>query len=307
MSKNEYFIECRLKTLLQNAVRDGAEDNSFSVDGYFIRHSEFNYRDGWVDDYWIVQKELVASTYQDALISFYTDLDKIVSKIEFIGQTYCGYPFLSPTIVCRRNYKDDFAFFRLVIEHKSGGLMFTDKQKKALDVLMQGEHIPENFYKYWSAATKTKDYSAKLLVMLSAVEALVRVDGKLDHELRKEILGSELDDALFKQKTGLRHQLSHGEHLSGVSSSKADYSALLHSRIISYFNTVLFKEELLSTNVVSPQRTDFENFRAGNTFIRTKDSSRVGDVKSVLESLEDDSFKSESIYTYDYSDDRENY
>jgi hypothetical protein len=296
MNTNSYFIQCKLKTLLSNAVKDSDTNSSFKSEGYSFKHSEFNYRDGWVDDYWIVEKTIDASKYQDALVSFYNKLDKIADKIEFVGQAYVGYPTLSPTLVTRANFRDDFAFFRYAAERKGGGLMFMDKEKQAVDILNLDESIPDNFYTYWSAATKTKDYSAKLLVLFAAIEALVRKDGVLDFELRKAVLGDELDSELFAQKTGLRHRLSHGEHLSHESGGTKDYTDAVHKKLMSYFNTEVLKKDLLSINVVAPQRTEYENFTAGNTFVKTRDGTAIESVQAVLNAMEGDRFENSTSY-----------
>ena len=306
MSNNKYFIQCKLKTLLSNAVKDGDTNTSFQLDNFTFKHSDFNYRDGWVDDYWLIGKNLVGSSYQEALIAFYTDLDKLAGKIEFIGQSYVGYPSLSPTLVIRQDYADDLAFFRYAAERKSGGLMFTDKEKEALDILATNEDVPNNFYTYWSAATKTKDYSGKLLVLFAAIESLVRKNNKTDFKLRKNILGEELDLILFEQKKGLRHRLSHGEHLA-PSDTKRDYATEIHKKLMHYFNANVFGKSLLQTNVVSPQRTDYENFEAGNTFVKTTDGTPIANVNDILKNMDGDRFAEGSKYEYDYSDKRENY
>jgi hypothetical protein len=307
MGNNNYFIKCKLKTLLSNAVKDGNTNTSFELNGFKFRHSDFNYRDGWVDDYWIIEKQIKEEKYQDALISFYKDLDAIVDRIEFIGQAYCGYPFLSPTLVYRQNYVDDLTFFRYVREHKGNGLMFTSTQYNALDKLIGESSVPKSFYSYWAAATKTKDYSAKLMVMLAAIESLVRAEGKNNFTLRKKILGEDLDTVLFAQGTGLRHRLSHGEHLSNESADHDNLTDQIHKKVLMYFNTEIINEDLLSLNVVSPQRTEYGNFLAGNTFVRSVDGSNTDNIDAILDSLDGDLFKENSQFKFDYSEERKTY
>ncbi|HMP28260.1 MAG TPA: hypothetical protein PKD85_01585, partial [Saprospiraceae bacterium] len=174
-----------------------------------FRHAGFNSRDGWKNsDEWIVSSKISSGKLETALNSFRSKLSKIIPRISLIGQSYIEFTH-EPFIVHDISRKE--FFFKYAGNFKPVGLMFMENQHKALKKLMKNKDIPDAFYFYWNEAVNSIGYSAKLLLMFSAIEALVKKDGVKKRELINEILGENLANDLFENSNkGLRHRLVHG-------------------------------------------------------------------------------------------------
>lgn len=287
--QNVYKIEHKILTLAQCAVsEDREEPASFEIDEVKFSHWDFNYRDGWVSDAWIVIAIVSAKNFVDAINLLGKKLDKLIPRIAFISQSYTEYLF-EPFLIHKAN--NDVAFLRYTDDVRGGGLMFMEDNQKALNELLKTKEVPETFYYYWNDAVNATGYSAKLLLMFSAIEALVRKNGRKDWELINEILGDDLVSDLFgtkdKSNVGLRHRLVHGEYFDSKDRGK-NYLELVHNKVISYFNSKILSGKLVSENIVHPQRHFFGNKERGNFFIKHKDESRTFDLKDVLSDFGDD-------------------
>jgi len=175
---NEYKIEYRILTLVNCAViEEGNKPASFDIDGVKFSHWDFNYSDGWVTNAWLATITLKTKNNQEALSKFIKKLSRLIPRIALISQAYVEYlsePYLIHEI------GNNIASFRYTKDVGATGLMFMDDERKALVKLLKDKKIPEAFYYYWNDAVNTTGYSAKLLLMFSAIEALAKKNGEKD-------------------------------------------------------------------------------------------------------------------------------
>lgn len=68
----------------------------------------------------------------------------------------------------------DVGFFRQTKDVDPVGLMFTEKQFKALEMLCGNTDIREEFYYYWNDVMNASGYTPKLLLVFSAWKLLPR-------------------------------------------------------------------------------------------------------------------------------------
>ena len=173
----KYRIEHKILTLAHCAVMEVKEKPaSFEIEGLEFSHWDFNFRDGWKDsDAWIATSEIEAENFIDAINVFRAKLNKLIPRISLICQSYIEFT-REPFII--HDLSRDIAFFEYSQDVKSGGLMFMEKERDALAELLKHEEIPEPFYHYWNDAVNASGYSAKLLLMFSAMEAMARKRNK---------------------------------------------------------------------------------------------------------------------------------
>lgn len=251
---------------------------SFTADGITFTHWNFNHRDGWLDDAWLAELELDAEDGSRALWDFKKRLFRIMPVVSLVGQAYTQY-LVQPYLIAR---EDGVAYLYYPFDVGPVPLMFQEDEKRALDLLLASERIPEQFYLYWSDAVNALGYSSKLLIMFAALEAITRgANGNKDIALQETILSKDLSDRIYTPRTGLRHRLSHGEYFS--EDDTENYVELIHKRIISYFNDVILNEKLLEENVVGPQRHFFNNDNLLRIFIKQEDNEWPLELKKVLE------------------------
>jgi hypothetical protein len=140
------------------------------------------------------------------------------------------------------------------MEQTGGGLMFTDQEQQAFNLLLTDSQIPNAFFWYWNDATNSSGYTSKLLLMLSAVETLVskqvsKGKPKMDYDKLLAILGPKLKKEFWGEERNathaLRHRLVHGRYFE-PDDAKENHLNLLYQRIIAYFNEVIFKEKFTS-------------------------------------------------------------
>lgn len=281
-SSNNYRFEHKIETLADNAVMEAGKPPSFTAHDLNFSHWEFNHRDGWVGNAWVASANIQAMTFRKAFEDLWHRLSRVIPRISFVSQCYTEYisePFLA--------VRDDLnlAFFRYTERTDGVGLMFMEESREALQTLLDTTTIPEEFFYYWNDAVNTIGYSAKLLLMFSAVEALVKRGRKnIDREKREKILGRELRVKLFGGEgatdEGLRNRLVHGEYFAAPD-SKINYFEQIHAKVLAYFNQEIFKKQLLTENVVNPQRHVFGNRQALRIFIRPKSANPL-ELRAVL-------------------------
>ena len=309
-----YEIQQRIKTLSRNTVGilDGNQPASFSLLNIKFSHWDFTWRDGEKQNHWLASSNVEASTVDEAYSEFSAKLARIVPKIALISQCYVQH--LAQSFLIHRT-DSPVAFVRYRVEINGVGLMFREQHLTALNLLLDQSEVPEEFYYYWNDAVNVVGYSPKLLLMFSAIEALVKIragkdKGAKDWEKLECILGSELKTDLFGVKgnsaSGLRHRLVHGEYFNHDDSGK-DYFDLVHKRIISYFNDVVLKEKLISQDIVRPQRHFQGNTEEGVFYIRSKGGQPLNlkdflsDVnKTELYNLTDYEFVYDDVLTANY-------
>lgn len=298
---NKYKIEHKILALSHCAVMENKEKPaSFEVEGVNFSHWDFNYRDGWISDAWIATAIIEANNFLDAINELGKRLSRSIPRISLISQSYIEYisePFLIQKI------DNDVIFFRYSADVRGGGLMFMENEQKALNKLLKIKEIPETFYYYWNDAVNVTTYSAKLLLMFSAIEILVKRNKHKDWDLTNKILGEDLVVDLFgtkeKSNTGLRHRLVHGEYF-GEEDHDKNYLEKVHNKVISYFNTEIFNEKLIHENVVRPQRNFFGNKEQGNFFLKQKDGGKMFNLKDLLKDFNDNGFRKPENYKFAY-------
>lgn len=282
-----YEIQHRIETLAKNVGSAQNLGTPFHSMDISFSHWDFNLRDGWKLNYWLTTGTVEAPDYKQAFQQFSSKLTKIVPRISLIAQCYIdsqSQPFLI------RRSDATVAFFRFVGDRGATGLTFTEKQQKALTHLLGNHQIAEEFYYYWNDAVNSTGYSSKLLLMLSAIEALVKTrEGKKDFARLEEILGEELKTALWGTKENhgkdaLRHRLVHGEYFN-LRDSENNYIDLVHNKVITYFNDVILGEKLISEQVVNPQRHPFGNKEETGFFITGKGSMKLN-LKDILSDIQ---------------------
>lgn len=290
MSKNIYKIEHKITTLAKNAVPDKNKNSYhiFSIGDIIFEHWDFNIRDGWLENAWLVKCDVSSHSFLKALNSFRKKLWKIIPRIALISQSYIEYHF-EPFVV-HKKYSNN-AFFHYTKDIESGGLMFMEKEKQALDELLAFSEISDEFYYYWNDAVNTFGYSAKLLLMFSALEALAKKRDKTKFrkpiDLYAHILGKRLANIIFTPTTGLRHRLVHGEYLSPKQDGKKNYLNLIHKKVISFFNKKIFSRPLLSEDVVNPQRHFYGSKSEWHRFVKRVDSGTNFELKALLSEVTD--------------------
>ncbi len=278
-----YFIEQRISTTASNAVMRDSQTSWFEIDSVTFRQWSFNHRDGWLGDAWTAESDVEAENIQDAYVIFQSKLTKLVPKITLIAQCYME--FKRQPFMIKREDKD-FAFFNYIHDSSHVGLMFLEEQYGGLITLADNQSIRAEFYKYWNDAVNTLGYSSKLLMMFSALEALVKKDnGNKDWDLLVHILGEELKSTIFKPRTGLRHRLTHGDY-SSPSDTEDDYVELIHRKVIEYFNHDILGSDVIHTDVVSPQRHFFDNKMVGKFYIKPKTEDDKLALRKVYEDFE---------------------
>ncbi|MHA1410802.1 MAG: hypothetical protein ACTSQY_10935 [Candidatus Odinarchaeia archaeon] len=275
---NKYKIEQKISTLAQCAVMENREKPaSFEVEKIKFSHWYFNYREGWLGEAWVATSVVEAKDYRKAFLEFNKKLSKIISRISLIGQCYIEY-FTEPFLIHKEG--SDIAFLRYVRDRRPVGLMFTEKEKEALEILMKNKSIPDEFFYYWKDAVNTLGYSSKILLMCSAIEALT----SQDKNLQKKILGDDLYKKVFG-KGGIRHRLSHGSYFNERDFSE-NYAELLHFAIIKYFNKEVFHKTLISEKVKHPQRHFWGNKEELKVFIEKRNKNIYFSLVDVLNDLE---------------------
>lgn len=277
-----YHVEQRIHTLADNIVGyTNAGSSQFIVEGVNFSPWMVKPSDGyWTHPYWLAFADIEATDWKAAWRQFSKVLAKVVSRIAVINQCYAEYAG-EPFLILREG--SGVALIRWVGERGAVGLGFDDDERKALDLLLKNHEIPEAFYYYWKDATNSSGYASKLLLMFSAVEALVttRIKGqrsKKDFTKLEMILGSELKTDLWGSEkdsvSALRHRLIHGEYFQPGDGQK-DYLNLLHGRIVKYLNQSALNEELLRENVVNPQRHPFGSKYQGYSVIQALNNAKL--------------------------------
>jgi hypothetical protein len=79
---NKYLIEHKIRTLAE------LWDKPFEHEGFEFRQWDFAVAEGSCGDAWIARKGIEASSAQQAINTFRSDLLPIVDKVAFVSQCY---------------------------------------------------------------------------------------------------------------------------------------------------------------------------------------------------------------------------
>lgn len=301
----KYEVQKRIHTLNENAVMASGTAASFTELDINFSHWDFNYRDGWLHNYWLANGQIEASNAEEASTQFHSKLTRIIPRIALIGQCYIE-SVLEPFVVLRAD--SELAWFRYTRDMKGVPLMFGDPELKALRHLLKNSEISEAFYYYWNDAVNTIGYSPKLLLLFSALEALFKPErekGK-DHyyAVIETVLGGDLKTELYGTKEnpgfGLRQRLVHGEYLE-ADDTQRNCVELIHKKLVEYFNTYIFKEKLIEEHVVHPHRHFFGN-KEGCAFFVKSNASRKVELKALLSDIEKHGIDSMKLHKHIYDE-----
>jgi hypothetical protein len=229
-------------------------------------------------DFWLAEMCIEADNFREVGLTEWGTLQRVIPRLALVTQTYADF-VREPYLILREDR--DVCFLRFTRESSPVGLMFGDEEFEALKLLLAQRSIRNEFYFYWNDAVNAVGYTAKLLLMLAAIEALARgrtgCTGRNKtpqywDEIRK-ILGDDVTVWLFGEKGasqgGLRHRLAHGEYFQNDDGQR-DYLELIHKRVLSYFNEQVIGKPLLSLDVTDPQRHFWGGKQGGSWFIRRK-------------------------------------
>lgn len=292
-----YRLEQRIHTLANIAI-DHTETGSFgfSVDDVTFSSWQVGKHDGyWTHDYWLATSELEAADYGTAWHLFTKSLVRIASPMTLVSQCYTEFLY-QPILIERRDLK--IAFIWWVLDRaRPTGLMFMEDEKSALELLLGRSDIPKAFFYYWRDAVNTFGYSSRLMLMLSAVEALTDIPyaerkAKRDtfYARLELILGKELKEIFWGTKgshaNALRHRLTHGEYFDPLDTKGIDYRGVLHTRIMQYFNEAIFKDQVLNTGVVNAPRHPFGNADQAISFLRPREHAKLALIDVLAEATE---------------------
>jgi len=283
-----YLIEYRIATIIAAAVTqdDRQISPSFSIDLMtFSPWDATAATDVWGSQrYWLASTVVEATDYREAYSMSWRRLARIGPRIALVTQAYIdvqGQPYL---IV--HDGGASLGYFTYMADRPGVGLMFMDDQLRALAKLLDEPTVPEEFYYYWNDAVNAVGYTAKLLLMFSAIEVLTKPQGdgeeenprrrqrRKDWSKVRQVLGDELTTAMFGTAEaswdGLRHRLTHGEYL-GRQDAGMNYLERIHKQVMGYFNREILGASLIAENVISPQRHPWGGKKGGQWFIQTRD------------------------------------
>lgn len=274
---------------------------SFEVDGLEFSQWNFSFRDGCKDpDAWIAMANIEAINFVNAIDSFRAKLNRIIPRVSLICQSFIEYS-REPYIV--HDLSKDIAFFEYSQDIKGVGSMFMGEELDALKYLLKYNMVPEHFYNYWHDAVNASGYSAKLLLMFSAMEAMARGRDKSKFEkpldLYIKILGEDLAKKVFADVVGLRHRLVHGEYFN-QDDPRNDYLDIIHNKVIGYFNKEIFTKPYIQENMVNPQRHINGNKQGGRCIVKRRDGIMSFSLKDLLDDFDRHGFGSPERYEHIY-------
>lgn len=281
----QYFLEQKISTTADNYVASStSSDPQFELDGIIYRQWAHVRGDGAVGDAWTAETTIDAKSFGEAATLFHDKLVRAVPIISLISQCYME--FKRQPLLTRR-VDSDIAHINYIHEGEHVGLMFMDNQYIGLKQLFVNQSIRPEFYKYWNDAQNTIGYSPKLLLMFSALEALVKKpNGDKDFAMLEDILGTELKEKTFTQQTGLRHRLIHGEYFDPADGGR-NYVEEVHRKVVAYFNKLMGGGDVISEDTVHPQRHFYDNKFIGQFFITPIDPTTPLRLREVVTDFEE--------------------
>lgn len=277
-----YRLEQRIHTLAENAIDTATSGvTGFSAEGVQFSSWPAEPPGGWwTHPYWLATTEVEADDFRQAWSIFWKKLETLVPKIALVSQCYTEYRG-QPLLIRRTN--PDVAFVRWTAERGATGLIFMADELQAFSALLTNSKVPDEFFWYWNDATNATGYASKLLLMLSAVEALVKIrkgkrKGQKSFCKIERILGRRLKVALWGKPgasaRALRHRLVHGEYFEPTD-GRTDYFTILHRKVIRYFNRIIFRHAWIHESVVNPQRHPTDNMDQAFLFLRALGTARL--------------------------------
>ena len=269
-----YKIQQKIHTLLHICAGTGDDIHKFELSGIKFEQVEFSIIEGWQSNYWIATGEIQDISGLNATNVFREKIESIVCGLCLVGQAFTEYKMYSTLTTKKGSEYGLFFYFNELSE--GNNLMFTPENLEALQKILEDKNDYTIFLKYWKDITNTPDMMAKLILYCASVDALTKVIAKENwekekHDLRIDVLGKTLKEKLFGTKedfsSAVRHKLVHGEYFNFDNPLELKE---LHESIIRYFNNEVLKEQVISTNVVSPQRNPYKNYETSGRVIKLK-------------------------------------
>lgn len=303
---NQYSIHQKIKTISDLCILDEkGVPLPIIIDGIEFKQWDFNLADGCKGDAWIAEGKEEAKNYHEAFFAFRKKLSNIVPKIAFVSQCYMDYTQETFLVNKINDNSEKIAFIHYVFERGVTGLMFMEEEGDDFEKL-KGEN--NEFFWYMTDCYNTTGYTAKLLLIFSALESLAGKEVKKDadgndyetynKDKMKEIIGDKLYNTVYG-KGGMRHKLTHGEYID-PSFSGTNYVDLFHKLILEHFNKNFGTK--LNLDVVHPQRHPFGNAYYTNVFIKPKEGyERELTLKKVTEDFKDgDAVGNQTLTHYEF-------
>lgn len=287
-----YRLEHRIHTLAELGI-DGAKlgEYAFTVEEVTFSQWPTDAPNAWQYPYWLAVAEIEADDYIMAWQEFRRRLVRIAPRIAAASQCYIEF-LGQPILIVRPDL--NLGFVHWIKDDDPVGLCFMDSERKAVELLLQNDSLPKEFFYYWNDAINSSGYASKLLLMLGAIETLVNLPKKKgppkkDYELMEKILGPDLKKALWgeamKSNHALRHRLAHGQYFNS-GDGDTDYVVQVHRKLINFLNDE-FGEELLDNAIVNPQRHPMGSKTQARAFLKPVGSARLQLPDVMTEAIDD--------------------
>ncbi|NCC21552.1 MAG: hypothetical protein EOM26_03720 [Alphaproteobacteria bacterium] len=282
-----YNIQHRIHTLALFYPRKGESYPEFELDGIRFSHWLYNFTEGHKTRFWLAEKQIEANDFRTAYAGFYKSIRQIIAQISLLSQCYNNF-YNEPFLIHKQN--SDIAYFRYTRKSNGVPLAIEENFINALEKLEQKQINAEFFY-YWNDMLNVTGYSAKLLLICSALEALAKSPinpkgkkGKQD--FFKGILGEDLQEKIWKTDSAVRNRLVHGEYFNEETDNE-NYLDQIYDKVVEYLNDYVFEEKIIR-RVTNPQRHPDNNKEGGSYFIKRIDKSPSFDLKSLVEGCDID-------------------
>ncbi len=212
---NTYIIQHRIHTLARFCPRKGESYPEFELDGIRFLRWSFNYADGHETPFWLAEKKISANDFRTAYADFNKSMRQIISQISLLSQCYNNF-YNEPFLIHKQS--SEIAYFRYTRNSNGVPLAIEENFINALEILEQKQINAEFFY-YWNDMLNVTGYSAKLLLICSALEALaisrINPKGKKGkQDFFKGVLGEELQEKIWRTDGAVRNRLVHGEYFN---------------------------------------------------------------------------------------------
>lgn len=287
---NTYIIQHRIHILSQAFLKTNEWSASFRVDSFQFSQWDFNWAEAHKTEYWLIEAEVQSEHFRTAFSDFRKKINSIIPRVAMISQCYAEYSN-EPFLIHKKDSETAFFSYRKFSD--AVPLIFNADNFKALEKLKNYEGINDEFYYYWNDMVNVTGYSAKLLLLCSALEALAKSpinakgkSGKYDFFV--SILGQDLKDKMWENNDkGIRHRLIHGEYFNADRDKNNDYLGEAYKKVIDYFNSQILGENLIR-GVINPQRHPDGNMRVGKYFLKRKKESPPFVLKSLMAGCDED-------------------
>lgn len=283
---NKYKIQHIAKTLAKIHIYDKEYWKiDIDLDWYKFIQWWFNIAKWAYWKTWIIEKEILALNWIDAINLFKKDLKIIVDKLSLISQCtieYNNQSFLVYKI--NDNINNNFIFRKT---DKISGVWLTISSLHMNDYKKLDLFDKSIVLEYLSESSKVFSYHAKISLLCSALEGLSwkKVSSNwfinYNRSEMKKILWNEDFDKIF-WVWWLRHSIQHWDSLEKF--KNINYYDIIYSKIIKYFNNKYWLN--ISENVKFPQRNFDWNYSISNLLLKTSDKEKI-DLKFLLENISD--------------------